>query len=178
MFGYQVPVMRRPASSDRSSSSCVLASAKLFRRFVSAAPGFRFYLEKVKLYTDAGGMRMKPEVLETYVRDYIAAQPAPAVSFAWQGGEPTLIGVDFFRHAVTLQQRYANGKRTHDFLLYSKTGSSGLIAVAGSDRCDRQPVWVQRPWRQTERDARCSQAEGNGAPQTSSQPGPLVEQSG
>jgi len=69
-----------------------------------------FYLEKEKLYTDAGGMRMKPEVLETYVRDYIAAQPGPVVSFAWQGGEPTLLGVDFFRQAVALQQRYANGK--------------------------------------------------------------------
>jgi uncharacterized protein len=65
-----------------------------------------FYLEKEKLYTDAGGMRMKPEVLETY----IAAQPGPVVSFAWQGGEPTLLGADFFRQAVALQQRYANGK--------------------------------------------------------------------
>jgi uncharacterized protein len=69
-----------------------------------------FYLEKEKLYTDAGGMRMKPEVLETYVRDYIAAQPGPNVSFAWQGGEPTLLGVEFFRNAVALQTKYANGK--------------------------------------------------------------------
>lgn len=69
-----------------------------------------FYLEKEKLYTDAGGMRMKPEVLETYVRDYIAAQPGPMVSFAWQGGEPTLLGVDFFRTAVALQAKYAQGK--------------------------------------------------------------------
>ncbi|HVT73716.1 MAG TPA: anaerobic sulfatase maturase [Lacunisphaera sp.] len=69
-----------------------------------------FYLEKEKLYTDAGGMRMKPEVLETYVRDYIAAQPGPVVSFAWQGGEPTLLGVEFFRTAVALQAKHANGK--------------------------------------------------------------------
>jgi len=70
-----------------------------------------FYLEKEKLYTDAGGMRMKPEVLETYVRDYIAAQPGPSVHFAWQGGEPTLLGVEFFRTAVALQDRHAHGKR-------------------------------------------------------------------
>ncbi|MBK8856133.1 MAG: anaerobic sulfatase maturase [Opitutaceae bacterium] len=69
-----------------------------------------FYLEKEKLYTDAGGMRMKPEVLATYIRDYIAAQPGPVVSFAWQGGEPTLLGVDFFRNAVALQAKYAQGK--------------------------------------------------------------------
>ncbi len=69
-----------------------------------------FYLEKEKLYTDAGGMRMKPEVLETYVREYIAAQPGRVVHFAWQGGEPTLLGVDFYRQVVALQARYAQGK--------------------------------------------------------------------
>ena len=69
-----------------------------------------FYLEKERLYGDAGNFRMTPEVLETYVRDYIAAQPGPTVSFAWQGGEPTLLGVEFFRQAVALQARYANGK--------------------------------------------------------------------
>ena len=74
-----------------------------------------YYLEKEKLYTDAGGMRMKPAVLETCVRDYIAAQPGPVVSFAWQGGEPTLLGVDFFRNAVALQARYAQGKTIENF---------------------------------------------------------------
>jgi uncharacterized protein len=69
-----------------------------------------FYLEKEKLYTDAGGMRMKPEVLETYIRDYIASQPCDVVSFAWQGGEPTLLGVGFFRTVVALQAKHARGK--------------------------------------------------------------------
>lgn len=69
-----------------------------------------FYLEKERLYGEPGNMRMKPEVLEAYVRDYIAAQPSPNVSFAWQGGEPTLLGVNFFREAVALQARYAQGK--------------------------------------------------------------------
>ena len=70
-----------------------------------------YYLEKEKLYPGAGGQRMKPEVLDAYVREYISAQPGPVVSFAWQGGEPTLLGVDFFRNAVALQQRHANGKQ-------------------------------------------------------------------
>ncbi|MCF7688845.1 MAG: anaerobic sulfatase maturase [Cephaloticoccus sp.] len=69
-----------------------------------------FYLEKEKLYTDTGGRRMQPEVLETYVRDYIAAQPGPEASFAWQGGEPTLLGVEFFRTALALQRKHAQGK--------------------------------------------------------------------
>lgn len=54
---------------------------------------------------------MSTEVLESYVRDYISAQPGPVVNFAWQGGEPTLLGVGFFREVVALQQRYAEGKK-------------------------------------------------------------------
>jgi uncharacterized protein len=69
-----------------------------------------FYLEKEKLYPDAHGFRMNDAVLEKYIREYIAAQPVSHVSFAWQGGEPTLMGVDYFRRVVELQQKYANGK--------------------------------------------------------------------
>ena len=43
-----------------------------------------FYLEKAHLYPNDRSFRMRPEVLETYIRDYIAAQPGPTVSFAFQ----------------------------------------------------------------------------------------------
>ena len=70
-----------------------------------------FYLEKEKLYPDARkNWRMSDETLERYVKQYIEAQDVPQVDFAWQGGEPTLMGVDFFRRAVELQQQYADGK--------------------------------------------------------------------
>lgn len=69
-----------------------------------------FYLEKEKLYPDTKKWQMSAEVLERYIRDYIAAQPGEEVHFAWQGGEPALLGVDFFRTVVELQKRYANGK--------------------------------------------------------------------
>lgn len=75
-----------------------------------------YYLEKARLYPGASNPRMLPETLERYVRDYIAAQPGPTVSFAWQGGEPTLLGVDFFREAVALQRRHAGGKRIENAL--------------------------------------------------------------
>ena len=48
---------------------------------------------------------MPSEVLERYIQQYIAAQPVDEVHFAWQGGEPTLLGVDFFRTVVALQQK-------------------------------------------------------------------------
>ena len=70
-----------------------------------------FYLEKEKLYPGESQWRMSDAVLEGYVRQYIESQPAPEINFAWQGGEPTLVGVEFFRKAVALQERYAGGKQ-------------------------------------------------------------------
>ena len=70
-----------------------------------------YFLSKERLYPDSG-FRMDAELLENYTRQYIAAQPGPEVTFAWQGGEPTLMGLDFFRQAVAFQEKYAPpGKR-------------------------------------------------------------------
>jgi uncharacterized protein len=70
-----------------------------------------FYLEKESLYPQVEKWAMREEVLESYIRQYIEAHDTPVVNFAWQGGEPTLLGVDFFRRVVELEQRYANGKQ-------------------------------------------------------------------
>ena len=70
-----------------------------------------FYLEKAKLFPAGGSLRMADDVLESFIRQYVAAQPdAPELHFAWQGGEPTLLGLDFFRRVVELQRRYAAGR--------------------------------------------------------------------
>ena len=70
-----------------------------------------FYLEKQRLYPRTSAWAMDDEVLETFIRDYITSQDVPAVSFTWQGGEPTLLGLDFFRRVVELQARHAAGRR-------------------------------------------------------------------
>ena len=70
-----------------------------------------FYLEKESLYPGKSNWRMPEDVLQRYVRRYIESQETPEVVFAWQGGEPTLMGVDFFRRVVELQKQYANGKK-------------------------------------------------------------------
>jgi uncharacterized protein len=75
-----------------------------------------FYLEKEKLYPGKRDWAMPPEVLETYIRSYIESQETPVVTFAWQGGEPTILGVDFFRTAIELQKKYANGKQIDNSL--------------------------------------------------------------
>jgi len=69
-----------------------------------------FYLEKEKLYPGTKKWEMSGEVLERYVKEYIAAQPGDEVHFAWQGGEPTLLGLEFFRRVVELQRKFAGGK--------------------------------------------------------------------
>src|ERR1041385_2529803 len=75
-----------------------------------------FYLEKEKLYPDERSWKMSDEVLESYISQYILSQDIPDISFAWQGGEPTLLGVDFFRKVVQLQRKYASGKKIHNAL--------------------------------------------------------------
>jgi serine-type anaerobic sulfatase-maturating enzyme len=70
-----------------------------------------YYLEKEKLYPESSSSKMSDEVLENFVRQYIAAQQAPMISFVWQGGEPTLRGLDFYKKAVALQKKYADGKK-------------------------------------------------------------------
>ena len=75
-----------------------------------------YYLEKEKLYPSGVGLRMEPAMLEEYVRQYIASQDVPEISFAWQGGEPTLLGVEYFRQVVAFQKKYAGGKRIQNAL--------------------------------------------------------------
>lgn len=73
-----------------------------------------FYLEKEKLFPKEENYTMSDEVLEHYVRKYIQSQPTPEISFAWQGGEPTLMGLDFYRKVVALQRQYAGGRPVHN----------------------------------------------------------------
>lgn len=75
-----------------------------------------FYLEKESLYPNVAKWAMPDDVLDTYIRQYIEAHDAPVVNFAWQGGEPTLLGVDYFRNLVRIQAKYANGKRIQNAL--------------------------------------------------------------
>lgn len=69
-----------------------------------------FYLEKENLYGAGKSLNMPDDVLESYVRQYIRSQTGPEVAFAWQGGEPTLMGIAFFERAVELQRKYGDGR--------------------------------------------------------------------
>jgi serine-type anaerobic sulfatase-maturating enzyme len=64
-----------------------------------------FFLSKEALYPGSP-FRMADDVLEAYIRQLLEAHQTPEVTIAWQGGEPTLMGLDFFRRAMDLVQRW------------------------------------------------------------------------
>lgn len=72
-----------------------------------------YYLDKTNIY---GGKepRMSIEMLEKFVKAYIDANDVPEVSFNWHGGEPLLMGMDFYRSALDFQKKYSNGKVVHN----------------------------------------------------------------
>lgn len=70
-----------------------------------------YYLEKNKLYPTAQRHLMSDEMQEQFTREYIEAQTMSQVLFTWHGGEPLLRSIDFYRKALSLQQKYAGGRR-------------------------------------------------------------------
>lgn len=70
-----------------------------------------YYLEKNKLYPTAQRHLMSDEMLEQFTREYIETQTMNQVLFTWHGGEPLLRSIDFYRKAISLQQKYAGDRR-------------------------------------------------------------------
>ena len=92
-----------------------------------------YYLEKEKQFPTEKKFRMADEVLESFVRQLIEAAleaGMPEAAFAWQGGEPTMLGVDYFRKIIKLQKKYApaglkvtNALQTNGILLDEEWGA-------------------------------------------------------
>lgn len=74
-----------------------------------------YYLDKAVQY---GGRQavMDDQLLELCIKQYIRANEVDTVQFCWHGGEPLLLGLDFYRRAMELQRRYADGKRIENTL--------------------------------------------------------------
>jgi uncharacterized protein len=70
-----------------------------------------FFLSKELLYPDSR-FRMTDEVLEAYIRELLEAHQEPEVTIAWQGGEPTLMGLDFFKRSIELVRKYKKPGQT------------------------------------------------------------------
>ena len=83
-----------------------------------------YYLEKEDLFRNGQPFRMPDDILEQYIVQHIEASDAPVVGFSWHGGEPTVLGVDYFRKIVALQRKHQptgrqirNGIQTNGTLL-------------------------------------------------------------
>jgi uncharacterized protein len=83
-----------------------------------------YYLEKKDLFPGAGALRMADDLLEAYIVQHIEAHPGEVINFSWHGGEPTVLGVDYFRKIVALQRKHqpphrriTNGLQTNGTLL-------------------------------------------------------------
>jgi uncharacterized protein len=68
-----------------------------------------FYLEKAGLFPETLRHRMNDEIQEELIRQ-VMQQSGSSVSFAWQGGEPTLMGLDFYKRAIELEKKYGRGQ--------------------------------------------------------------------
>ena len=83
-----------------------------------------FFLSKQNLYPKRESLLMADDLLETYIRQLLESSPGPQVEVSWQGGEPMLRGLDFFRRAVELAQKY---RRPHLRVLHTIQTNGTLI---------------------------------------------------
>lgn len=86
-----------------------------------------YYLEKKQFYLNDRPFRMSEDILETYIHQHIQIFPGSTIRFSWHGGEPTLLGLDYFRRIIEIQQKYQppnkrilNGIQTNGTLLTSE----------------------------------------------------------
>ena len=93
--------------------SAVATTAHDFQLF--AKPGgpicnldcrYCYYLEKEELYSETASFRMSEALLEVYIAQHMEAAKSDPIRFSWHGGEPTILGLDYFRTVVSLQREY------------------------------------------------------------------------
>jgi len=70
-----------------------------------------YYLQKEHLYSKSDSFRMPDDILEEYIVQHINASPDSVIRFSWHGGEPTVLGLDYFRKIMEVQQRHKDPKR-------------------------------------------------------------------
>jgi uncharacterized protein len=101
-----LPILNQPGHKPLTSVLVKPASADC-----NLKCEYCFYLEKAGLFPEEKVHRMSLDVLEEMVKQVMHAGSS-SVSFGWQGGEPTLMGIDFFRSAVKFQQEYGHWGQT------------------------------------------------------------------
>ena len=97
--------MQKTETATRTAPPGFHLLAKPTGAICNLACQYCFFLSKEALYPGSR-FRMSDELLETYIRQLIESHRVPEVTVAWQGGEPTLMGLDFFRRSIEYQAKY------------------------------------------------------------------------
>jgi uncharacterized protein len=117
--------------TDPGSGQIMGKASRDFQIFVKPAGAtcnmdcsYCYYLKKKGLYPEVKTHRMSGNVLEDYIVQHIDASPEPVIRFSWHGGEPTILGLDYFRNITDLQKKHCppnrqifNGMQTNGTLL-------------------------------------------------------------
>jgi uncharacterized protein len=94
-----------PPTFPRDAPPAFHLLAKPTGAICNLACEYCFFLSKEMLYSGSR-FRMADDLLEMYIRQLIESHRAPEVTIAWQGGEPTLMGLDFFKRSIEYAERY------------------------------------------------------------------------
>ena len=111
MTGSPVELTREPTIARRLGDRPPTAPASFHVLAKPSGPicnldcEYCFFLSKEALYP-GDRFRMSDDLLETYIRQVLESHDGPEVTIAWQGGEPTLMGVDFFRRAMAVVEQH------------------------------------------------------------------------
>ena len=98
-------------NSEQSSHARIHVMAKPIGPKCNLNCDYCFYLEKLALFPKEDDCRMSDDILKAYITKYITSKPAPEVEFVWQGGEPTLLGIDFFKKVIEYQRPFMKQKK-------------------------------------------------------------------
>ncbi len=101
-----LPTARKDMSRDPSYKRRFHVMAKPIGSACNLDCTYCFYLHKEDLLSQNRGQRMDEKMLDFYIEQYIEGQDGDEIVFSWQGGEPTLLGLDYFKTIVALQKKY------------------------------------------------------------------------
>jgi len=101
---------KQNSSQSNKTPQGIHVVAKPIGPFCNLNCEYCFYLEKQALFGPGEQYRMSEEILSAFITNYVSSQPTPLVQFVWQGGEPTLLGLDFFKLVIDLQKPFAGTK--------------------------------------------------------------------
>jgi uncharacterized protein len=136
-----------PAPRQQGATRAYHAMVKPVGAICNIDCTYCYYLHKEVLLGNKSKFQITDEILETHIRQYIEGQDRDEVVFSWQGGEPTLLGLEFFHKVVELEQKYKkpgqrieNDLQTNGTLLNDEWGLSSRSMASLSVSASTAPM--------------------------------------